>query len=452
VGPGIIWPMSTAIEVRDVSKRFRLYQEQFTSVKERILHGGKVPYDDFWALKNIEFEVHEGTTFGLLGHNGSGKSTLLKCIAGIIQPTSGEIVTRGRVAALLELGAGFQPELSGRENIYLNAALLGMSKSFVDSRFDEIVEFAELAPFIDNQVKYYSSGMYVRLGFAVAVNMDPDILIVDEVLAVGDELFQRKCLDRVKEFQREGRTIVVVTHAADLVRQVCTDAAVLDHGLMVGNGTPAEAVRSFREHLLRRQAYVEADELGDFVALGDDPDPSTGTDMGGADASRSPVIEESKDLTITYVRFNHDHEADRSHIQTGEDLTIRVGFHATRRLDDVLPGINVYDNLGRVLFGANNRWFPADLVVEPGDGEFVFAFEAVPLLDGTYPVTVGIVTHDEGTIYDWQEQQHSFGVLNPTLCGGVMLVQTKISVQAAGPVEASPTGADEHTPEWLSAS
>jgi ABC-type polysaccharide/polyol phosphate transport system ATPase subunit len=423
--------MSTAIEVRGVSKRFRLYQEQFTSVKERILHGGKVPYEDFWALKNIEFEVNEGTTFGLLGHNGSGKSTLLKCIAGIIQPTSGEIVTRGRVAALLELGAGFQPELSGRENIYLNAALLGMSKSFVDAKFDEIVEFAELAPFIDNQVKYYSSGMYVRLGFAVAVNMDPDILIVDEVLAVGDELFQRKCLDRVKEFQREGRTIVVVTHAADLVRQVCTDAAVLDHGLMVGNGTPAEAVRSFREHLLRRQAYVEADELGDFVTLADDPADSSVPVIHSGEAQtavNAALQAQSKDLTITYVKFDHAHLAERSHIETGEDLTVRVGYHATRHLDDLLPGINVYDDLGRVLFGANNRWFPADLVVEPGDGEFVFELEAVPLLDGTYPVTVGIVTHDEGTIYDWQEQQHSFGVLNPTLCGGVMFVKTHISV------------------------
>ncbi|MHB8431956.1 MAG: ABC transporter ATP-binding protein, partial [Acidimicrobiales bacterium] len=199
--------MSNAIEVRSVSKRFRLYQDQYSSLKERILHGGKVPFDEFWALKDVSFEVEEGTTFGLLGHNGSGKSTLLKAIAGITHPTSGEIVTRGRVTALLELGAGFQPDLSGRDNIYLNASLVGLSKSYVDRCFDDIVDFAELAPFIDNQVKYYSSGMYVRLGFAVAVYMDPDILIVDEVLAVGDELFQRKCIERVKQFQAEGRTI-----------------------------------------------------------------------------------------------------------------------------------------------------------------------------------------------------------------------------------------------------
>ncbi|MGH9055305.1 MAG: ABC transporter ATP-binding protein, partial [Acidimicrobiales bacterium] len=260
--------MANAIEVRDVSKRFRLYHQQFKSLKERVLHGGRVPYDDLWALDHVAFAVEEGTTFGLLGHNGSGKSTLLKCIAGILQPTSGEIVTRGRVAALLELGAGFQPDLSGRENVYLNASLLGMSKRFVDSKYDEIVAFAELEPFMDNQVKYYSSGMYVRLGFAVAVNMEPDILIVDEVLAVGDELFQRKCLDRVKQFQDEGRTIVVVTHSPDLVRQVCTAAAVLDHGSLVGLGSPGEAVRSFREHLLKSQSYgAAAEELAALASL-----------------------------------------------------------------------------------------------------------------------------------------------------------------------------------------
>src|SRR2546423_1008226 len=216
--------MSTAIEIEDVSKRFRLYHEKFTSLKERAIHFGKVPFEEFWALRDINLVVEEGETVGLLGHNGSGKSTLLKCIGGILQPTSGEIRTAGRLAALLELGAGFHPDLSGRENIFLNASLLGLSKRDTHRRFDEIVAFAELEQFIDNQVKHYSSGMYVRLGFAVAVNMEPDILLVDEVLAVGDELFQRKCIDRVKQFQREGRTIVFVSHAPDLIRQICDSA------------------------------------------------------------------------------------------------------------------------------------------------------------------------------------------------------------------------------------
>src|SRR5690242_7141891 len=173
------------------------------------------------ALQNIDFDVETGSTVGLLGHNGSGKSTLLKCIAGILQPTEGEIRTRGRVAALLELGAGFNNELTGRENIFMIASILGLSNKETAAIFDEIVAFAELEKFIDMQVRHYSSGMYVRLGFAVAVNVDPDILLVDEVLSVGDESFQKKCLDRVAEFQREGRTILFVTHAADLVRRIC---------------------------------------------------------------------------------------------------------------------------------------------------------------------------------------------------------------------------------------
>jgi ABC-type polysaccharide/polyol phosphate transport system ATPase subunit len=431
--------MSTAIEVRGISKRFRLYQEQFTSLKERILHGGRVPYEDFWALKDIQFEVGDGKTFGLLGHNGSGKSTLLKIICGIIQPTSGEVVTRGRVAALLELGAGFQAELSGRENIYLNASLLGMSRSYVDAHFDEIVDFAELAPFIDNQVKFYSSGMYVRLGFAVAVNMDPDILIVDEVLAVGDELFQRKCLERVKRFQKEGRTIVVVSHSPDLLRQVCTDAAVLDHGMLVGIGTPGEAVRSFREHLLRRKAYAEADRLSEFVALTDDDPEVDGSsrdlagqsdeaELGAGAAGPALRSKRNSDLVVTSVRFEHEHSDERHYIHPNEALTIRIGYHARTRLDDVLPGIAVYDQLGNFLFGANSKLFPAEITVEPGYGEFVFELPRVPLLDGTYPVTVGLLTNDEITVYDWREQEFSFAVMNPDQSYGMILVPTDISV------------------------
>ena len=419
--------MSTAIEVRDVSKRFRLYQEQLTSLKERILHGGRVPYEDFWALKDVAFEVQEGTTFGLLGHNGSGKSTLLKAIAGILLPTSGEIMTRGRVTALLELGAGFQPEMSGRENIYLNASLVGLSRRYVDARFDEIVAFAELEPFIDNQVKYYSSGMYLRLGFACAINMDPDILIVDEVLSVGDELFQRKCVERVKQFQREGRTIVVVTHAADLVRQLCDEAAVLDHGTLVGLGTPAEAVRSFREHLLRRQAYLHTNELGDLIALADDAGPPAGSHPG--EASVVPHGKRDDALRISYVRLDHPHAGERNYVITGEPLTIRVGYHADRHLDDVLPGYTVYDNLGRFLFGANNKLFPADITVDAGEGEFVFELGPIPLLDGDYPVTIGLLTHDEGTVYDWHEQQYMLSVMNPGQATGLLSVPTTISVR-----------------------
>ena len=450
--------MATAIEVRSVSKHFRLYHEQFTSLKERMLHWGKVPYEDFWALRDIELEIEEGQTFGLLGHNGSGKSTLLKCTAGIVQPTSGEIMTRGRVAALLELGAGFQPAMSGRENIYLNASLLGMSRKYVDRRFDDIVAFAELEQFIDNQVKYYSSGMYIRLGFAVAVHMDPDILIVDEVLAVGDELFQRKCFDRVRQFQREGRTIVVVTHSPDLVRQVCDRAAVLDHGHLVGLGSPAEAVRSYREHLLRRQAYLDAGEMTEMLSLAQS-EPSSGSPAqveqrgpesadGNADAGPSAIAVKSDEdasvgastagtaldgnhppatLTISYVHIEPAHSAGRHYVETGEPMQLVVGYRASAAYADVVPSVIVYDQKGTVLFSADTRLYPAEIEVPPGDGEFVFSFDSLPLLDGDYPLTVGVTSYDQYSVYDWQEQQHTLSVITRNGQTGLVSVPARIS-------------------------
>src|SRR4051794_14848619 len=241
--------MAAAIEVRSISKQFKLYHEHYTSLKERVVNYGRIPFEPFMALEDVDFDVEAGSTVGILGHNGGGKSTLLKGVAGILQPTRGEIVTRGRVAALLELGAGFNHELTGRENVFMNASILGLSRKDTERIFDEIVAFSELERFIDMQVRHYSSGMYVRLGFAVAVNVEPDILLVDEVLSVGDEAFQRKCLERVAQFQREGRTILFVTHAADLVRRVCERAIVLDHGELVSDSAPGEAIRTFRETL-----------------------------------------------------------------------------------------------------------------------------------------------------------------------------------------------------------
>ncbi|CAN5707216.1 MAG: ABC transporter ATP-binding protein [Ilumatobacteraceae bacterium] len=238
-----------AIVVDRVSKTFRISTEPASSLKERLIRRKRSAYEEFQALKAIDLRIEQGETIGILGHNGSGKSTLLKCIAGILTPTEGEVWARGRVASLLELGAGFHPDLTGRENVYINAAFYGMGRKRIDAIFDEIVAFAELAQFIDEPVKHYSSGMYVRLGFAVAVHLDPDVLLVDEVLAVGDEAFQVKCLSRIEQFQAEGRTIVFVTHAAETARQVCDRAIVLDHGSLIVDADPDTAIRVLRQHL-----------------------------------------------------------------------------------------------------------------------------------------------------------------------------------------------------------
>src|SRR5574341_451612 len=237
------------IAARGVGKRFLIHHQRATTLKERLLQTRRSQAEEFWALRDIELDIHGGETVGLIGANGSGKSTLLKLLAGILEPTAGTVRVRGRVASLLELGAGFNGELTGRENIYLNASILGLSRREINRNYDSIVDFSGLEQFIDNQVKHYSSGQYVRLGFAIAVHVDPDILLVDEVLAVGDEAFQAKCLDKIAEFQERGCTILFVTHALDLVPRLCSRGLVLDHGRVLHDGDALEAAERLRSLL-----------------------------------------------------------------------------------------------------------------------------------------------------------------------------------------------------------
>jgi ABC-2 type transport system ATP-binding protein len=402
--------VAAAVEVENVSKRFRLYHEKFTSLKERVLHGGRVPFEDFWALKDISLRVETGESVGLLGHNGSGKSTLLKCIAGIIRPTSGEIRTTGRMAALLELGAGFQPDLSGRENVYLNASILGMKRAEIERRFDDIIGFAgeEVERMIDNQVKYYSSGMYVRLGFAVAINVDPEILLVDEVLAVGDEAFQRKCLDKVAQFQREGRTIVVVTHAADLVRQICTRAAALDHGVLIEVGEPNDVIRTFREKLMTGvESVLDVD------------DPSLVRSELSPLWHRVRIIE----VGVLYP------DGDSGVLRPGEPLQFRIAYDAAHgEVRDIVAGIALYNSMGIMIYGTNSHLMGQDLDSVSGAGVIAFSIKDLPLLDGTYRLTVGL--HNLGGLqYDHWEQQVMFDVAAPGRDIGVVRLDTSIEVE-----------------------
>ena len=240
---------SPAISVHSVSKTFRIGESHYTGLKDRLVNFRRHSYSDFWALRDIELQIAKGETVGVIGANGQGKSTLLQIIAGILRPTKGEVTTNGKVAILMQAGTGFHPDLTGRENVYLNGSMLGLKRKRLTRILDDIVEFAELDKFIDTQVKHYSSGMYVRLGFAVAVHADPEILLVDEVLAVGDEAFQAKCLTRISDFQHEGRSIVFVTHELDLVDRLCQRAVLLHGGEKVAEGPPSSVVIKYRELL-----------------------------------------------------------------------------------------------------------------------------------------------------------------------------------------------------------
>ncbi len=421
---------NVAVDIVNVSKRFRLYQQKYQSVKERFIHIGRNPYQDFWAVRDLNLEVYEGETIGILGRNGSGKSTLLKCVSGILQPTSGKVVVRGQLAALLELGAGFQVELTGRENIYLNASLLGMSNREIQRRFDEIVAFAELEQFIDNQVKYYSSGMYVRLGFAVAVNVDPDILVVDEVLAVGDEKFQLKCIDKVKTFQDEGRTILLVSHSPDQVRALCDRAVVIESGIMVGVGTPGEAVRLFREHLLESGAQLiptpvnepEAPEPAPEAP----PDPVTGwpVDTGSTPAQLRSV--RLGEVTMLYPGVEH-----HPYMVTGDPLTIRVEFEAVAPTEGVSFSVELLDKLGSMLVGVDTEVAEHAFDLPGGRGVVDVTFASIPFLDGAYDVTVTIKGHHGGVTYDRREAACRLEVMNPTRSIGLVSLPVRVSLETA---------------------
>jgi ABC-2 type transport system ATP-binding protein len=285
---------TSTISAEGVGKRFQLHHRRATSLKERLLLHRQSSSEEFWALREVDLEIGGGQTVGLIGPNGSGKSTLLKVLSGILAPSTGRVTVRGRIASLLELGAGFNGELTGRENVYLNAAILGLSRREIGRYFDDIVAFAELEPFIDNQVKHYSSGQYVRLGFAVAVHVSPDILLVDEVLAVGDESFQRKCLAKIAQFQQQGCTILFVTHALDLIPRICSRGVVLDHGRVLHDGDPVEAAERLRSLL-----GTGADQSGGGAMAADRPrvaavrlfDPASGADKGHFRGGESMAIE-----------------------------------------------------------------------------------------------------------------------------------------------------------------
>lgn len=314
------------IRLTNISKQFRVRKDN--NLKDRIVHfgrHGKAFREEFTAVDEISLSIKAGTTVGLLGQNGSGKSTLLKLIGGIVAPTTGTVESRGRMAALLELGAGFHPDLSGRENVYLNAAILGLTRTQIDARFDEILEFSGIGEFIDTAVKFYSSGMYVRLAFAVAVHTDPDILLVDEVLAVGDEAFQRKCMDRIHQFRNEGRTIILVSHSAQQVQELCDRGILLHHGELVFDGDINAAV----------------DGLRDVLA--------------GREVGEAPPEETVHPIQVKRIELVDDDGASVKELTSGHPFTVRVHVDTLRPIDRWEIGFSMDTPLGQMVMASNTE-------------------------------------------------------------------------------------------------
>jgi len=413
-----------AIQVRDVHKVYRRYsrRKQFATLKSALLSGSVLkdlrPDAVFEALKGVSFDVAKGKTFGIVGRNGSGKSTMLKLIAGIGKPTAGSVRVQGRVSALIELGAGFHPEISGRENVYINGLMLGLSRREIAGRFDEIVRFAELDEFIDAPVKTYSSGMYMRLGFAVAINVDPDVLLVDEVLAVGDEAFTHKCLDKFAEFRRRGRTILLVTHSLDLVTRFCDQALWLDSGVVKAEGDPKRVIDAY----LMDVAASENRQLAGAAA----PTAERPVVTQGNPESRLPNPEAqpadmfkaeegrwgSREVEITTVEMIGASGQPAHLFKSGERVDIRLYVRANQRVNDFAFGVGIFNADGVCCYGTNTHIEGASPSELAGEGMVILTIESLGLVDGTYKLDVA-VHRQNGVPYDYHRLLFTFRVKSP---------------------------------------
>jgi ABC-type polysaccharide/polyol phosphate transport system ATPase subunit len=431
-----------AIELSHVSKIYRRYSgRQFATLKSALLQRSILrdlqPNETFQALADVSFTVPRGSTYGVIGRNGSGKSTALKLVAGITKPTSGSVRVTGRISALIELGAGFHPEISGRENVFINGIMLGLTKRQIHERFDEIVEFAELREFIDAPVKTYSSGMYMRLGFAVAIHVDPDVLLVDEVLAVGDEGFTHKCLDKFAEFRRRGKTILLVTHSLNLVERFCDEALWLDAGVAKAHGDPTRVVGAYltaverTEDALLAATTARAVEEASRERHDTEPGPAGHQDTASADGTSAESTDPtsnmfrategrwgSREVEITEVTFLDPSGQPSFVFHTGDPVAIRLRVRAQQPVDDFVFGVGLFNADGVCCYGTNTfleEMNPARLA---GDAEATFAIDSLDLVEGTYKLDVAVHKRD-GYPYDYHRLLYTFRVKSRTRDVGI---------------------------------
>ncbi len=386
------------LSVDHLVKSFRIHQQKTNSLKQFIAARGRNKFEEFVAVNDVTFDVREGEVFGVIGQNGSGKSTLLKCMAGILRPNAGSVTVHRRMGALLELGAGFHPELTGRENIFLNAAILGMGRKDIAGRFDDIVDFSGLHTFIDQPVKTYSSGMYVRLAFAVAINVDPQLLIVDEILAVGDVSFQRRCLEKFVEFRNEGRTIVLVTHDMSSVKNMCDRAVWLEHGKAIDEGDPSDLVEAYTERML-------------------------GADSRAADGS---TRRGSGEIRVTGVEmFIEGRDAPVKRCRTSDSLLLRLHYTADKTIPQPVVGIEIESLGGATITAPNTRDVGMVPLTMSGSGEIEIRIPQVDLLPGTYDLHTTITDFNRAQVYDHLHVALRFDVMTgkPYETGGVMTMR-----------------------------
>ena len=376
--------MENAVSVQHVSKRFQRHLDKRTSLKERLIKGRPSRVEDFWAVTDVSLEIPKGSVYGIVGHNGSGKSTMLKLITGIYRPTSGTIETDGRVAALIELGAGFHPDMTGRENIRLNGSILGLSKKQISAATEEIIDFSGLREFIDDPVKHYSSGMYVRLGFSVAVHMKPDVLLVDEVLAVGDEEFQRKCFDHLYSLRRSGCTIVVVSHGLGQLESLCDEVAWIDHGQLKQVGPSAEVISSY----LDKVNVDEAKTRFDVAAEREDSTMRAGNGL----------------IRCTSARLIDGERNPIKQADTGTTLGIEINLHCQEPVLGPNVRIAFQHESGPLVTMLSNHRIGFDFDNIDGNRTVTALLTGNPLLPGRYRVHIDVFDHTGSVLIDnWDD-------------------------------------------------
>ncbi len=398
-----------AVQVNHVSKTFRSGTAGPKTLKERLM-GGRSTNHLFKALNDVSFDVKQGETFGIIGHNGSGKSTLLKIMAGIMRPTDGEVLVQGRLAALLELGAGFHPELSGAENIHLNGTILGLHEDEVEASFQDIVDFAEIEDFIHSPVKHYSSGMRARLGFSVATHLDPDVLLIDEVLSVGDERFRQKCMERVHRFRAMGRTLILVSHSASMVAQLCKRSAVLFRGELIYVGNSDDAIAVYRAALAEEGEQPESEptaESPDIRAIGIRAATIVGHDP-------DPTFEPGATVTVGI------------NLEVVEPTDCRV--RVTVKSEDGMVLVNQASTplLGRVL------------TLDPGPATVEFTLHGLPLRDGKYFVDVIAESPDGRDTFHRAGRACTFNVQTANRHLGLLAVEMSCKLVADTPTQETP--------------
>jgi ABC-2 type transport system ATP-binding protein len=392
-----------AIEVKSLSKNFRLYHERNRYIKAAFLRGRRAKYEEFIALNDVSFDVPHGATLGIIGSNGSGKTTMLKCLTGIYTPERGSIKIDGKVAALLELGAGFHPELTGSENVYLNGAILGMTKRDVELKFDKIVEFAGLEKFINTPVKNFSSGMVVRLGFSIAAHVEPKILLIDEILSVGDQDFQRKSTEKIEEFRREGRTIVVVSHSLGLVQQLCKEVIWLDKGKIRQSGLATDVISaytggSYAEHLERDDESRERWGTGD--------------------------------ARINSIELLSSDETNIKHFDSDAAVKVRCQINAHVRLESPILRVRVTKLNGDVVWATSTQRVSNSIRLLDGPATATLDIPKFGLLEGTYYLSASISNSTSTTEFDHCQNWLRFNVHKTNLFDeGIVSVESSWSLE-----------------------